>query len=338
MRNFSHHLQTRLRLLLPLAVLVLSVLAVAPAGARTPGHNGRIAFARFDPLLGDRVPYTINPDGTNEQQLLPFPGEGPRWSPDGSRIAMAAGPGDDSAVVANPDDGSYVELARTDHGLDTFCFVWSPDGARLACEAYGTTDGTRNGMYSIRSSDGGGLRQITTNGSPPWGGDIPGDYSPDGKRLVFSHFGEDCACLSVVKANGTGVRRILRDRNFSSFGSWSPQGNEIVFSMHITDDVHSTIWVMHSDGSGLHQINVQVGDGQYPCGGPTADDPAAAGCFDPKWSPDGKKIVFVYGAGNGNGSDIYTVNADGSGLTQVTHDNNTETNEDTDWGTHPLVG
>ena len=46
-----------------------AALTALPAGAKPRGSNGQIAFARFDPALGDTVAYTINPDGTHEQQV-----------------------------------------------------------------------------------------------------------------------------------------------------------------------------------------------------------------------------------------------------------------------------
>ena len=55
----------------------------------------------------------------------------------------------------------------------------------------------------------------------------------------------------------------------------------------------------------------------------------------PVWSPDGKKIAFGRNADDEQ-RDIYTVNADGSGLFQVTHTPNiSEFNGD--WGTHPVT-
>ena len=38
------------------------------------------------------------------------------------------------------------------------------------------------------------------------------------------------------------------------------------------------------------------------------------------------------------GRDVFTVNADGSGLTQVTHGDGAQSNDAADWGTHSLAG
>ena len=181
---------------------------------------------------------------------------------------------------------------------------------------------------SIRSSDGGGLIRITSN---PGGSDEPGDYSPNGKRLVFGRSDQngDPIGLFVVNVNGTGLKQITPKR--SSPGDWSPQGNEIVFSQRLTPDVHSSIWVVHANGTGLHKIHVQP---ESACGGLNSD-PTADGCFDPRWSPDGTKIIFAKGTSGDSDSNIYTVNVDGTGLTQVTHGGRDQA---PDWGTHPVIG
>ena len=110
--------------------------------------------------------------------------------------------------------------------------------------------------------------------------------------------------MFVINTNGTGLKQITpAGLDFSSFGSWSPQGNEIVFSQHVTPDVHSSIWVVHSDGSGLHEINVQPASA---CGGANAD-PDALGCNQPTWSPDGTKIAFIRSHMNIVDGEAYTV-------------------------------
>jgi TolB protein len=314
------------------AVLVVALAGVAAvsAAASPPGTNGQITFARFNPTLGDTQIYVVNPDGTG-QRLVQAPtdtGECPRWSPDGTRIATCGDPSGGSSRIINPDDGSYRVVPNPDPA-DLFlpCAWWSRDGARLACEGFGLNDPLLNGIYSIRSSDGGGLVRIT---STPGGDDIPGDSAPNGNRMVFLRATLDA--LFVVNSNGTGLKQITpADFGLSSLGDWSPQGNEIVFSRHVTPDVHSSIWVVHADGTGLHQINVQPASA---CGGANAD-PNALGCNQTVWSPDGTKIAFVRSHSNDVDGEIYTVNADGTGLTQVTH---APGSNSPDWGTHPPVG
>jgi len=88
--------------------------------------------------------------------------------------------------------------------------------------------------------------------------------------------------------------------------------------------------MVHSDGTGRRELPIP----QSFCGGPT-DDPDTRGCVNPAWSPDGRKIVFRQTTpGFGEGGDLYTINADGTDLTQITHDGDVEA---ADWGTHPLA-
>jgi Tol biopolymer transport system component len=322
-----------------LAAALLCAAAAAPAVARPRGDNGQIVFGR-----AGHSAWTVNPDGTHEQQLLPgLEFEFPVWSLDGSAIVANSDsdPGS-SGWIIDPDTGAHRALPQPDPGRFDFfaCGVPSPDFERLAC-AGGGPDPSVGGIYTIRTSDGGNLRRLTSDTIE----DEIGDYSPDGKRLVYFHFPPevfahvppdppnfDLAGLFVLKVNGTGTRKIAPC--CSSGGSWSPQGNDIVFSwsppaLSFETSFHSTIWIVHSDGSGLHEIHVPGCDG-----GPRTD-PEARGCANAVWSPDGRKILFRRTTpGFGEGGDLYTVNPDGTGLFQVTHDGDVDW---PNWGTHPLA-
>ena len=170
-----------MRKLVVLALLAAVVTAVAAssAAAKPPGTNGLISFTRFEPALQQDVVYTINPDGSGEHPLL-VGAESGHWSPDGSRILV--GPDCCAERILNPDNGSYNELPTfyPDLGLFLGCGVWSPDAARLACEGFGDQP-SADGVYTIRSSDGGDVRRVTSGADD----DYPGDYSPNGKRIVF---------------------------------------------------------------------------------------------------------------------------------------------------------
>lgn len=317
-------------------VALLSALTPMPAAAKPRGVNGQIVFGRDDATVGATVLYMVNPDGSHERQLLPIGLGSPRWSLDGGAIVADATGMGDSAWIIDPVTGTHRALPNPDPAaFDIFpCGVPSPDFERLACVGFGK-DPSANGIYTVRTSDGGGLRRLTSDTIE----DQIGDFSPDGKRLVYFHippevFDHDppdfgLAGLFVLKVNGTGTRKVAPC--CTNGGSWSPNGNQIVFSRLAPDFTnHSTMWLVHSDGSGLHQIPTP----QSFCGG-RFDDPDARGCDDPAWSPDGTRIVFrLTTPGFGEGGDLWTVDADGTGLTQVTHDGDAEF---PDWGTHPLA-
>ena len=70
------------------------------------------------------------------------------------------------------------------------------------------------------------------------------------------------------------------------------------------------------------------------CGGSFSDG-SSAGCYSPEWSPDGSRIVFTRSSSDGGTENIYIVNADGTGLRQVTDGG---TDDKGDWGTPPTDG
>lgn len=315
-------------------IMLLCLVAVTgPVQAKVPGPNGQIAFDRVvDPRTGNPAIYTVNPDGSHPRQLFSNPnGAGlPHWSPDGTEVSIFCCDDGMAAHIVNPDTGSFRELAPTDPTLEVHCGWWSSDGTRLACESFGLTDPNRTGIWTIRSSDGGGLTQITSN---PEGDDIPGDFSPDGERLVFVRTDPNGQVgIFVVELNGNGPQQItpaemIVDQFFG--GSWSPSGNKILFVARMDVDHRRAIWVVNSDGSELHQLEIAPS-----CGGATSD-PKSASCFAPGWSPDGTRIVFARFSAMTNRQNIYTVNADGSGLFQVTHGGLGD--GEPDWGPHPLA-
>jgi Tol biopolymer transport system component len=298
----------------------------SPAQAKVPGPNGQILFSRLvDPAVEDFRIVTVNPDGSHLQQVVPLPLQCPHWSPDGSLIATC-GPSDGSgsAVIINPDTGSYRVVTPPDLTLHLACPVWSSDAQRLACGQFDqAADPSRNGMYTIRSSDGGGLRRITAN---PGGSDEPGDYSPNGRQIVFGRSdptrpANANQALFVVNVDGTGLRRITPWGlpGPEAFGSWSPDGKTILF-----DGDGGSLHVVHPDGTGLAKIPLATS--------------GLRRAFHPGWSPDGTRIVFALFTRTSPGSEqegIYTANADGSDVRQVT--SAPIYDDHPDWGPHPLA-
>jgi TolB protein len=133
----------------------------------------------------------------------------------------------------------------------------------------------------------------------------------------------------VIGVDGKGLSQITPKGMLLDLfaGSWSPNGNGILFVARADSNHRRAIWEVNADGSGLHQLPIAG------CGGPIAH-PNSIDCSYPGWSPDGTKIVFTRTSDGGKRSDIAIANADGSGLIQITQ---TGDAGEADWGTHPLA-
>ncbi len=273
--------------------------------------GGRLVYAQFIGEVGSL--FTSNLEGTDITPLLPTgTGELPRWSPDGRHISVVADNGDGPLFVAliDPDGSNYVQFDSPDPTLNLGCFAWSPEGSRLACEGWDDTDLSRNGIYTVRSSDGGDLARVTT--SPDGAHDIPTDYSPDGQQIVFTRQGlpdEADTTLMVVNVDGSGARA-LSDRRLGQ-GRWSPDGKTIL------TDAGEKLLLVPIDGGEIRTIEI-VSDG-----GPKT-------AFFASWSPDGEWIVF---SGRASKSvDLYIVRVDGTHLHQVTDTPIGKYEDAADWG------
>ena len=265
-----------------------------PSPAPLPG--GRLVYAQFIGEVGTL--FTANPDGTDVTQLLPTgTGELPRWSPDGGRISVLADKTEGHMFLAmlDPDGSNYLQFNYPDPTLNLGCFAWSPEGSRLACEGWDDTDLSRNGIYTVRSSDGGDLTRVTT--SPDGAHDIPTDYSPDGQQIVFMRGVPDGAGTTLMVVNVDGSRaRSLSDRRLGQ-ARWSPDGKTIV------TDGDGKLLLVPADGGQIRTIEI-VSDGSLKT------------ALFASWSPDGEWIVF---SGRASKSvDLYIVRVDGTDLHQVT--------------------
>ena len=292
------------------AALPATAGATSAGGSPAPIPGGRLAYGRFSP--GGTHSFTANTDGTDEQRLLSSRAEGATWSPDGSRLAVNADNPQGLLFVGlvSPDGSGYVQFHSPDPTLNLGCAPWSPDGSRLACEAWDDTDVTRNGIYTVRTSDGGDLIRVTT--SPVGTKDVaPGDFSPDGRQIVFLRADppdEEHLTLMVVNIDGTGERAIT-DVKVGMWCSWSPDGKTIL------TEANGSLLLVPLDGRQPSPIKVAA----------NAPVTATRGA----WSPDGTWIVFS--RVSSAGEDIYIMRKDGTNLHQVTNTPGQD-EEFGDWG------
>jgi WD40-like Beta Propeller Repeat len=326
-----------LRLLVTLTAVAGASPALALHATAAPSHgagvhatgvvNGLIAFTQHS---SGNV-YTANPDGTHVRLLVKHTANG-YWSHDGTRVALPAGisGGRIGTATVSADGSHYKLLAIKDRTLQYGCFLWSPDARTLACDVWDDKHSGRSGVYTLSAADRGLPKRLTTN---PFGNghDSPGAFSPDGKRLLFGRFdmADNGSGLYVLTLRSKSVRRITPAGTYlqgGNTGDWSPSGDQIVFSEHVGGTMMSapgSIWVIGADGRHPRHIRIRL-PGLGSCGEP------GMGCHEPRWSPDGKKIVFI--GASLQGTDVYIANRDGTHVKQITHEGS---NDDASWGVHP---
>lgn len=143
---------------------------------------------------------------------------------------------------------------------------FSPDGHSIAFES--TKDG-KSSIYTI-AIDGTNLKKITDTifnyGQPAW--------SPDGKSLIY--YGSYRPMQLFTNSSKGGEQQQLATPGFDAYQpSWSVQ-NKIAFNSRAIGQTPNEIAVMNTDGIGFTKITP---DEQYDYS-------------SPKWSVDGKKILF----------------------------------------------
>ena len=104
--------------------------------------------------------------------------------------------------------------------------------------------------------------------------------------------------LSMADPDGGNAVTLLTD-GFFSFPAWSPDGRQLAFIGSVRPYDDPALWLMNSDGTGLHTVLPE---------GRTVPDPLCA-----VWSPDGTQFLFSADTGIG-GYYFYVVNEDGSGM------------------------
>jgi len=178
-------------------------------------------------------------------------------------------------------------------------------------------------------------------------------WSPDSQSLSFTLMEiknttprSMKADIYVMRADGTGVKKITGD-GLNGFGStWSKDGRRIYFGAVNPATKERQIYAVNADGSGLTQLT-KTGRNTAPVVSPdgkkivfnsetverkpqisvmnidgsniktlTADNTIAF--YNPIWSPDGKRIVYYTEKGD-NKDQIWVMNADGANQKLLTN-------------------
>ncbi|MDX6382771.1 MAG: hypothetical protein QOK48_344 [Blastocatellia bacterium] len=209
----------------------------------------------------------------------------PRWSPDGRWLAFLSNRQDDKNQIflINPDGGEAQQLTKSETAISSFS--WSEDGKAIA---YTATEPQPQPLKDRK--------------------EYMGDYDVVREGYSYVHLWT----FNVAEAMNAPVagkqRTKKKDFSVDSF-SWSPDGGSIAFSATLNPDliqgVTSDIYLLKLSDDSVKKI----------VGTPGPDS-------GPRFSPDGKQIVFSSAMGNktffATNSRLAVVSIDGGAPKSIT--------------------
>ena len=276
-----------------------------------------------DPSLPLAVAVAAAPDGA----ALPVPGLRRTWRQVRRQVLLATGilmlvtvivltmlllrraPAASSPVDEAVENGVRVigspqrpyRLITATSGFETYPTL-SPDGSQVAYEG-ANEDGNGGGAIKVQTSGNAPARQLLV---PPAGAsDRFPSWSPDGREIAFARFSADGGCqVLIASATGGALRQATRcdGTELLSF-DWTPDGRGLVFGSMVGRYAHRGIRVLDLASGQWRDLDYSV----------DADD------FDyaPRYSPDGKWLVFVR---NPQMGDLWRMPANGGTPEQLTNE------------------
>ncbi|MHB0938954.1 MAG: TolB family protein [Armatimonadota bacterium] len=221
--------------------------------------NNRIYFSR-NSYTGECPLFSIGITGRDERQATDLEATfapGSTVSRDGQSCVSI----DENKVVLTSVDGkeeqSTIEKVLGEYdGIDEV--IISPDGKSILMVLGSTGDYFHGELYIIQA-DGKNLKRIVRiqDGKPDSiDSAVAPSFSPDGKWVVFTGWSmwgpdpdtETQAYLYIVKADGSGRRRIAKLTGDYSNHAFSPDGKTLAFVNG------GDIWTINVDGTGLRQL------------------------------------------------------------------------------------
>jgi TolB protein len=185
----------------------------------------------------------------------------PGWSPGGRQIVFSvASPAALQGIWVVDSNGRHRRRLTT--GADSRP-AWSPDGKQIVFQRYDESSQTFGTL--VVPAAGGAATELT---SDPGHSDFQPAWSPTGSRILFvsdrgdNPQGADQLDLWMMKANGSGVRRVTNTPTDERDPSWSPDGSRIVYSGEgsIHGAASSQIYVSDANGSHRHALTQACGD------------------------------------------------------------------------------
>ena len=254
--------------------------------------------------------------GTPRQLTFSERGENaPQWSPDGRSLAFLSsrGSGTDAKTqiwVLPMDGGEGYQLTTSKENVTGF--EWSKDGSRIAFLAVDTLPKNDEAKTARRDDpqvfeDNFRLSHawvidvatkrasevahgnLTVSGAPSW--------SPDGTRLAFqaaptTMIRDSRSDIYIVTIADKSLTKITPKPEAGSAPAWSPDGKTIAFTVLPQSHTARPDSIMDREIGNDHLVLYDVATGKAK---DTYDAKADISAGNPRWTPDGSRVLFTTG-------------------------------------------
>lgn len=258
------------------------VAADEPAVAPRPSHEERVDAPTPRVVVGRHAP------------SVPGPGVRGGWKTIAGAVVVAAllvalfvwwtrpaPPGRPAALADPPTPGAAplgidARWITSSPGFELAPSL-SPDGSMVAYIA--VPEGQRNVAIMVQTTTPTTPRQLTR----PTGGadDLNPAWSPDGRTIAFLRVVPETGCKVILVPASGGSERIVGEcdeRHVSTF-DWTPDGQGLVFGGHGATHDRPGLFVLDLDSGEERPLDYDASPQHHD--------------FAPRYSPDGRWIVFV---------------------------------------------
>lgn len=264
------------------AVAIMVTVAIAASTRRVRGADDarmRVVFYGYVDRQARNGTAVIEGDRLTNVMDLSFLRAGGEISPDGTRIAFDTCAHADRGIYVAQLDGRNVRRVGPLSDEPCVAIRWSRDGTRLS---YASVIDLQLHVIRLDTSVNTPLPETSWAGWHSW--------SPAGDAIVYQTGRGGSRRIDIIDLATSSPRSLVGPAQFGACEvwapDWSPDGDRIAFT-----SCDRKLYIVNADGTGLRRV--------------------AASAYGPRWSIDGKSLLFL------SGRTLVRIPADGGGVQQL---------------------